>query len=1006
MKYRSVVYLALILLTALGSPSIGWAHELFLRPQEVTVAPGEQIQFEIAVFNDRKQGVPVERVTWKIDPATLGQIDENGLFIAGNMTGKGVVIAVATAGNEMVSGRAQITVGAPSTPSIKIRIEPDKAHVAPLDSMKFTAIATSPEGVSLRSEGVRWSVDPKFLGIMKSDGTFLAGPMTGEGHIMALVGIEGKLYRGEAAVIVSPEAKSAIAGAIQDGAGAPLPEAVITATRVGMTAFSRRTASDGEGNYFLGGLIPGWYVVKAEKKGYLVEYYQEASTLLQADPVTLAEEDTATAVHFTLDQGGAISGTVMAADGVTPLANALVKAFLPNNLRADARAMTGADGTYTIAGLVSGDYLVYASLEGYDGEYYLDALRPDAATKVTVTQPLTSENINFSLAMKSAITGVVSDAVSGDPIPRASVMVYPVTATAPRVPPRGLQVRCDSSGAFLVGVQPGTYYVQAEAKGYAAEWYENTTDVKTATKIEVIENNHTLINIDLSKLGQLSGMVTDASTNLPIAGARVSVYSELKGSRRFFEARSDSEGVYQFTALPADDYLVMAEARDYLPEFWQEADSVRNATRVTVTDGSVLDTIHFTLTTGGSITGLVTDAATGLPLAHAMVTVHSQNNRKAWNARSNDEGTYAVEGLPSGLYLVTCAAPTYMPQWHDSVATRREATAVQVTAPAAAEAIDFQLSKIAAKPRSISGMVSDDSTGLPVPNALIIAMPVMHFARPGKAVTAADGSYIILGLEPGKYVLASHGRGYVGEFYQDVRDWLEATEIEVVAGQEVTGIDFSLVPQPQGAYQIAGQVKDRHGNPVGDALVAVSANDNSDSNALAKAGAYQPTIAAVFTDEAGYFLLESIPADSYTLSVSAAGYTAPAPDNMLSVGGGQNIYDAAVTVDAAATEVVGSTELPLQFTLQQNYPNPFNPVTTIAYTLPAAGRVSLQVFDLLGREVKMLHQGLRNAGRYTAVWDGTDQMGQLQASGVYYYRLRIESGPETFTQIKRMLLLK
>ncbi len=1006
MKYRSIIFLAVLLCMAVGGQSLGSAHELFLRPQEVTVASGDSVQFEIALFDEHKHGVSGAQVTWNVEPATLGRIDADGLFTAGEMPGKGIVAAIATAGNEIITGHARITVGEAGNPSIKIRIEPEKAHVAPLDSLQFTAIATSPEGVSLRSEGVRWSVDPKFLGMMKSDGTFLAGPMTGEGHITALVGIEDKLYRGEATVIVSPEAKSAIAGAIQDDAGAPLPEAIITATRVGTTAFSRRTASDGAGNYFLGGLIPGWYVVKAEKEGYLVEYYQEASTLLEADPVTLAEEDTATAVDFTLEMGGAISGSVMTADGVTPLAGAIVKAFLPENLRTDARAITDADGTYIIAGLVSGDYLVSASLKGYSSEYYLDAVRPDAATKVTVTQPLTSENINFSLAMKSAITGVIRDAVSGEPVTRAVVTAYAVSSTGPKHQPRSVQDRSDSTGAFLLSLQPGNYYVKVEAKGYAAEWYENALEQKTATKIEVTENNHTLINVDLGKLGQLSGMVTDASTNLPIAGARVSVYSERKGSRRHFEARSDSEGVYQFSALPAGDYLVVAEARDYLPEFWQEADSVSKATRVTVADGIVLDTIHFTLTTGGSISGLVTDAATGLPIAHAVVTVHPQNNRKAWSAHSNAEGIYAVEGLPAGLYYVNCAAPAYLPQWHDSVATRREATAVQVTAPAATEVIDFNLVKIAAKPRSISGMVTDDSTGLPVPNAVIIAMPVMHFARPGKAVTAADGSYIILGLEPGKYVVASHGRGYVGEFYQDVRDWLEATEIEVVADQEVIGIDFGLAPQPQGAYQIAGQVKDRHGKPVGDALVAVFADENSAGYALAKSASSQQAIAAVFTDEAGYFSLESLPADTYTLSASAAGYAAPAPDNLLSVGGGQNIYDAAVTMDAAATEVASSTELPLQFTLQQNYPNPFNPVTTIAYTLPAAGRVSLQVFDLLGREVKILEQGQRPVGRYTAVWDGTDQMGRLQASGVYYYRLRIESGPETFTQIKRMLLLK
>ncbi len=71
------------------------------------------------------------------------------------------------------------------------------------------------------------------------------------------------------------------------------------------------------------------------------------------------------------------------------------------------------------------------------------------------------------------------------------------------------------------------------------------------------------------------------------------------------------------------------------------------------------------------------------------------------------------------------------------------------------------------------------------------------------------------------------------------------------------------------------------------------------------------------------------------------------------------------------------------FALSQNYPNPFNPATLISYSIPSGGRVSLKVFDVLGKEVATLFEGIRQPGTYTARFDGTGL-----SSGVYLYRLQ------------------
>jgi hypothetical protein len=83
--------------------------------------------------------------------------------------------------------------------------------------------------------------------------------------------------------------------------------------------------------------------------------------------------------------------------------------------------------------------------------------------------------------------------------------------------------------------------------------------------------------------------------------------------------------------------------------------------------------------------------------------------------------------------------------------------------------------------------------------------------------------------------------------------------------------------------------------------------------------------------------------------------------------------------------------------LMQNYPNPFNPETTISFCLPDARDVVLRVFDISGREIKVLLNSRKPAGEYHISWDATSQ-----PSGVYFYQ--IQAG--NFTETKRMLLLR
>jgi len=104
-----------------------------------------------------------------------------------------------------------------------------------------------------------------------------------------------------------------------------------------------------------------------------------------------------------------------------------------------------------------------------------------------------------------------------------------------------------------------------------------------------------------------------------------------------------------------------------------------------------------------------------------------------------------------------------------------------------------------------------------------------------------------------------------------------------------------------------------------------------------------------------------------------------------------------VTGVTAADLINDANKTAGDITLHQNYPNPFNPSTTISYTLAKDGFVNIKVYDITGREVKVLTNEYLQAGEHEVRFNAHNL-----ASGVYFYR--VESG--NFSEIKRMILVK
>lgn len=104
-----------------------------------------------------------------------------------------------------------------------------------------------------------------------------------------------------------------------------------------------------------------------------------------------------------------------------------------------------------------------------------------------------------------------------------------------------------------------------------------------------------------------------------------------------------------------------------------------------------------------------------------------------------------------------------------------------------------------------------------------------------------------------------------------------------------------------------------------------------------------------------------------------------------------------ITNPAITVLEVRSLELPTTYELMQNYPNPFNPTTVIKYQLPEKNKVTIIIFDALGREVERLVDELKEAGNYQVEWNATKF-----SSGVYFYQIQADK----FVKTKKLILIK
>ncbi len=141
----------------------------------------------------------------------------------------------------------------------------------------------------------------------------------------------------------------------------------------------------------------------------------------------------------------------------------------------------------------------------------------------------------------------------------------------------------------------------------------------------------------------------------------------------------------------------------------------------------------------------------------------------------------------------------------------------------------------------------------------------------------------------------------------------------------------------------------------------------------------------------------NMPAGTYTVRFEAAGYEPLTVSGVVVTAGSSRLLDAALTNPMAVNEpIAAGPRLMLQA------PAPFSAPGTLRWTLPAAGRTALRVYDLCGAVVRTLVDGELGAGSHEAIWDGTDERGRPLPAGSYFSRLTSAELAAT----RRILLLR
>ena len=530
------------------------------------------------------------------------------------------------------------------------------------------------------------------------------------------------------------------------------------------------------------------------------QYYPGRANPAASVPVKLTAGQIRTGINASLSRGGEVTGMVTNTAG-QPLPGVCVAFMPPSALEPNnqnlfialnleipffSTARTRA-GSYRIANLAPGlYYAVFGSCGGvrYPPQWFERQGAFGRASLISVSAGTVTAGINAVLPRSGSISGVVRDA-AGRPVSAVCVSAYNVAGQD------WMTIRQTRShrGAYKIsGLAPGRYVVLfggcSLRSAFATQWYPAAASEHLAREVQVKPGRSTTgVDASLRLGGSISGRVMNAVTGKPprFCGfvAAIDPAGTFMGG-----AIVSKDGRYRIGHLLAGRYTLRACGFGLV----NKANVVVRGTRPT-TDVTIV------LPDTGSLAGQVLDSSGTVPQAGVCVTAFPRTGPGVVAvAATGRTGRWKLPGVDPGSYRVlfspVCMAgfPPVAPQWFRDKAGQRSAIPVTVAADRTTAGIDAKM----AMPGSISGTVADRAHAA-VPGICVTARPEAAGSVPVAAVTAADGSFAIAGLPPGRYLVqfgpGCGASGYRTQWYNGAPARSGAASVTVAAGAATTGIN-------------------------------------------------------------------------------------------------------------------------------------------------------------------------------------------------------------------------
>lgn len=696
-----------------------------------------------------------------------------------------------------------------------------------------------------------------------------------------------------------------LTGLITDEAGTPLHTIAYDLYRFNSSANEWQSVQNGLTNAagaFSTGVVPGTYRLGfydyLQPARYVAEFYNNAATKSSATDITIMEGVTTT-IRAQLAAVGSIQGRVTASNGA-PISAATVTAYRygvgndgQSGWLAVSNVNTEGDGRYTLVALPPATYrvgfLVYGQSVHYVPAFFTNAATLSDATDIALAAGQQVTGIDAALDIAGSIRGRVTN-TAGEPLNSMTVRLWQQSNDGawleqPKVtttPAGDYQLTDLTAGRYRVG-----FVDEFAPPQYATEYYNDASVLEKATDL-VVSLNMTVtdINAQLGLRSHITGRATNTQgqplDELNVVAYRWATEGQFAGIWQGAGTTStDSNGLYDLAYLEQGVYRIEFQENGsrnfYLDEFYNNAYSLDSATSITVPRSTTVPNINITLTSGGGISGKVTNPA-NQAVADVIVS--------AWQPQVNDAGDSVWEmvgtgGLTdaTGRYTITRLKPgayrlyfddfnlrRYAAQYYNNAPTIETATDIQVQADQITPNINAQLAKAA----GIQGRVTDPA-GQAAPDVLIAAY--QFFSQTTNAgwqpilYTSSDssGAYLLGNLPAGNYRIGfavtdfQLAGAYVTEYYNNVATIDKAQDLMVSAGQTRTGVDAKLDRRPA----LAGVVTGANGAPLAQIVASIFYSATSPAGEK-----YLLNIGMTDTDEQGNYHFADLFVGAYTVCFS------------------------------------------------------------------------------------------------------------------------------------------